>query len=115
MKYFVSILLLLSNLSIASDGISSEGVEIKEITFWSTTDPYYPKWRGLVQLTFTTATTWSAESTCHSGTVAIKADDKHLVSAALSAKISGSTVRLYADDNDVVTGTYCYLRALKLN
>ena len=96
----------------ASTG-STQGVMIKDVIYYSKQESIYPAWKGLVQVRFND-TIWSNNGKCRTTTVAIRNEDTHLYSAALTAYTTGKMIHLYADDSLNVESDICFLRALSL-
>jgi hypothetical protein len=98
----------------AADNYTATAHPIRNLIFFSTDEPVYPAWAGLVQLMFDQgALSWAVNvSSCNSTSVAIRAADKHLIAAATSAMATDRGVRLYVDDAYKVSGV-CLLRALQ--
>ncbi len=97
----------------AENVYTPEAHEISHLYFYSKQESIYPIWKGAIQVRFNTIS-WSDGSNCHNKDVAIREEDSHLISAVLAAKMSKTPIHLFADDTLVVTGNYCYLRAIKL-
>lgn len=91
---------------------STNELDITRIVFFSESESIYPKWAGLVQVMLSPAAIWAQTTDCHSGSLAIRGADKHLVAAVMAARASGKKLKIYVDDVLRVEGTSCYLRAV---
>jgi hypothetical protein len=98
----------------AADNYTATSHPIRNLIFFSTEEPVYPAWAGLVQLMFDQGVlNWAVStSSCNASSVAIRAADKHLIAAATAAMASDRGVRLYVDDAYTISGV-CLLRALQ--
>ena len=97
----------------AANNWTSAYYEIKNVVFWSKSDPIYPQWQGYVSVEFTQPLVWGIPGICSTTTVAVRPADTHVISAVQTALASGRTVRLYVDDSQRIDGTNCILRALQ--
>lgn len=97
----------------AANNSTNSYYEIKNLIFWSKTEPVYPNWAGYVSVEFTQSLAWVTAGVCHSTTVAIRPQDNHVMSAVQTAFASGRSVRLYVDDSQRIDGNICILRALQ--
>lgn len=86
--------------------------EIKDLIFYSNQEPIVTVWAGYLSVQFTQPLVWSTPGVCHQTTVAIRPDDKHLMAAVQTAFALGKPLRVYTDDSQKLSGTYCILRAL---
>ncbi|XOV77478.1 MAG: hypothetical protein ACFHVJ_11005 [Aestuariibacter sp.] len=84
---------------------------IEEILAFSSEDNLVPQWAGMTQLTFTSNINWVGGEGCSIGGVAIRNQDKHLISIAIQAYAMKKPLKLYADSTQKV-GSNCILRAL---
>lgn len=97
----------------AANNSTNAYYEIKNVIFWSKSDPIYPQWAGKVSIEFTQPLVWTSLGVCSITTVAVRETDTHVMSAVQTALASGRSVRLYVDDSQRIDGTYCIVRALQ--
>ena len=92
---------------------SSNHLQIESITFHSKQESIYPSFKGVVLIKVIDNIAWSPSSSCSNNYVAIRNEDNHLISAALTAYASSQSIKLYSDEIVVPSGNYCFLRALQ--
>jgi hypothetical protein len=86
--------------------------DIKDLIFYSNAETIVTAWAGYLSVRFTQPLVWSTPGTCDQTTVAIRPDDKHMISAVQTAYALGKPLRVYTDDAQTISGTYCILRAV---
>jgi hypothetical protein len=103
--------MLASNVAIAG---SVHGVgSVKNAYFHSKESVIYPAWKGTLQLEIDSLA-WNIETDCNTQYVGVRENDTHIISAVLAAKMSGSPITVYANEDLKVTGSFCYVRAVGL-
>jgi hypothetical protein len=86
--------------------------DIKDLIFYSNGETISTDWAGYVSVRFTQPLAWSTPGMCDQTMVAIRPDDKHMISAVQTAYALGKPLRVYTDDAQKISGTYCILRAV---
>ena len=93
----------------------SDYYTIKQITPFSLVQPLNPGWAGNTQLEFTSSITWLGGTGCNTSYVAVREEDKHILSIVMQAFATSKSIRLYTDNTLTVTGSdVCVLRGLSL-
>ena len=111
---FLLMVLLVSNASAANNYTPSGTLyEINKLVVYSTNETIYPSWAGFTILSFSQQLIWNTINNCSTSSVAIRIEDKHLISAAQAAYATGKGVRLYVDDAHRIDNSVCILRAFE--
>ncbi len=108
---FAIFLCVISVFSYAKNTNSGGSYEISEITWWSLDESIYPQYKGTIQLKLSTPIQWSGDGDCHDSDVFIRNKDAHLISAALAAHTTNTSIKINADDA-LKIGPYCFVRTL---
>jgi hypothetical protein len=106
-------MLFAANAAEAQNNYTNANYEIKDLVFFSKNESIYPSWAGYVSMTLTQPIVWAIPNVCSDLSVAIRPADTHIISAVQAAFTSGRTVRLYVDDTERLSGTFCILRAVQ--
>lgn len=96
----------------AANNSTDSYYEIKDLIFYSTGETISTAWAGYVSVRFTQPLVWTTPGVCDQTMVAIRPEDKHMMSAVQTAFALGKPLRVYTDDTQKNSGTYCLLRAL---
>ena len=112
MKFLVFLSLVsLSTGLLAANTTSTNSHEISKMYFYSEEESINPTFKGLVRVVLKGEIVWNNNGVCDTASVLVRNEDKHLISALLTAKATSSPINLYADD-DLKNEIYCYLRAV---
>ena len=87
---------------------------VKKIYFHSLDSVIYDHWAGTLQLEIDSLSWNDATTECSTSSVGVRFKDTHIISAVLAAKMAGSTITVYANEDLRVAGSYCYVRAVGL-
>ncbi len=115
--YLFTFFIIATNIAYAGNTYTggNDYYTISEITPYSAVEPQNPNWAGKTQVKFTSSISWLGASGCSSDSVVIREDDSNILSLILQAFAMNKSIRLYADNNQTITGTdKCILRALSL-
>ena len=108
---FAIFLCIISIFGYAKNKNSGGVYKISEITWWSLDESISPQYKGTIQLGLNTPIQWTEGGDCHGLDVFIRNKDAHLISAALAAHSTNTSIKFNADDA-LKIGPYCLLRTL---
>jgi len=106
--------MLMSGVALARDNYSTTFVAVTNLVFYSANDDIYPQYAGAAVVNFATPVGWAFGGPCATGAVAIRSNDKSLMTAVETAQATGRPIRVFVDDSQTVDGVVCWLRAVEM-
>ena len=106
--------MLTTGVALAQNNYSTAFVGITNLVFYSASDHIYPLYAGATVVNFGTPVVWAFGGPCATGAVAIRPDDKPLITAVQAAQATGRPVQVFVDDSQTVDGVVCWLRAIAM-
>ena len=106
--------LLVTGIAAAQNNYSTTFVGITNLVFYSANDSVYPQYAGAAVVNFATPVIWAFGGPCATGTVAIRSNDKSLMTAVETAQATGRPIQVFVDDSQTVDGVVCWLRAVEM-
>jgi len=106
--------LLTTGIALAQNNYSTTFVTITNLVFYSANDDIYPRYAGAAVVNFATPVIWTFGGPCATGAVAIRPNDKPLMTAVETAQATGRPIQVFVDDSQTVDGVVCWLRAVEM-
>jgi hypothetical protein len=105
---------LMAGMAQAQNNYSTTFVPITNLVFYSANDGIYPLYAGATVVNFGTPVIWTFGGPCATGAVAVRPNDKSLITAVETAQATGRPVQVFVDDSQTVDGVVCWLRAVEM-
>jgi hypothetical protein len=106
--------MLMTGIAEAQNNYSTTFVTITNLVFYSANDGVYPQYAGAAVVNFATPVIWAFGGPCATGAVAIRSNDKSLMTAVETAQATGRPIQVFVDDSQTVDGLVCWLRAVEM-
>jgi hypothetical protein len=106
--------MLTSGVALARNNYSTASVGVTNLVFYSANDDIYPQYAGAAVVNFATPVVWAFGGPCATGAVAIRSNDKSLMTAVETAQATGRPIQVFVDDSQTVDGLVCWLRAVEM-
>jgi hypothetical protein len=106
--------MLMTGIALAQNNYSTTFVPITNLVFYSANDDIYPLYAGTAVVTFATPVIWTFGGSCSTGAVAIRSNDKSLMTTVQTAQATGRPIQVFVDDSQTVDGVVCWLRAVEM-
>jgi hypothetical protein len=106
--------MLVTGIALAQNNYSTTFVGVTNLVFYSANDAIYPPYAGAAVVNFGTPVIWAFGGACATGSVAIRPNDKSLMTAVATAQATGRPIQVFVDDSQTVDGVVCWLRAVEM-